>query len=151
MAGIVATSVSTNNAADTDLDKSITGFLSGEQISLSVTPAPSSYLWRFTSPQGSSRAVLTGDAIASPKFTPDVAGYYLASVTVNSSTVYVLRVQVVSAGAAETVDGLRVLEITDAQAIAPATGVSIYYSTTQGSLAFKRANGDIETINTTAV
>lgn len=150
MAGIVATSTTTNNSASTGVDTSASGYLTGESITLTTTPTGASYAWILSSPSGSSRAVLSSETSASPKFVPDVDGYYVVQCTVDS-TLYILRIAAVNVGTVDTVGVRRLLPLTDAQVPTPSTGVSLYYSSTQSSLAIKLTDGSVETINTTAV
>lgn len=151
MAGIVATSVTTNNASDTAADKTVSGYLSGEEITLSADPSGSDYTWGLSVPVGSARTTLTSATSANPRFTPDVSGYYVVTVTVDSATVYVMRLQSVNVGSVSTVGAVRVLQLTDDQVSAPPTGAALYYSTTQASLAIKRPDDSVETISTTVV
>ncbi len=151
MAGIVATSATTNNSASTAADSSVSGYLTGEQITLTTTPTGSSYAWTLSAPSGSTRAVLTSSTSSAPQFKPDVEGYYVVTVTVDSSTVYVLRIATVNVGTVSTIGATRLLPLADSQVSTPSTGVSLYYSSTQSSLAIKLTDGSVETINTTAV
>lgn len=151
MAGIIATSATTNNSASTGVDSSVSGYLTGEPITLTATPSGTVYSWVLSRPSGSARAVLTSATAAGPQFTPDVAGFYVAVLTLDATTTYVLRIQVVALGDALDVSTVRCMAITDAQAPTPATGANLYYSTTQNSLAIKKPDSSVETINTTAV
>lgn len=150
MAGIVATSATTNNSASTAVDSSVSGYLAGESITLTASPAGSSYAWVLSAPSGSTRAVLSSATSAAPKFTPDIDGYYVVQCTVDG-TEYILRIAAVNVGTVDTVGVRRLLPLTDAQVATPSTGVSLYYSSTQSSLAIKLTDGTVETINTTAV
>lgn len=151
MAGIVATSVTTNNASTTAADSSVTGYVSGDAITLTTTPTGTSYAWTLSSPGGSERASLNDDDAASVRFIPDVEGFYVVTCTVSGSTVYVLRIEVAEIGEVNSISALRFQPLTDAQVPAPATGVTLYYSSTQSSLAIKLTNGNVETIDSTAV
>lgn len=151
MAGIIATSATTNNSSDTAADQSVSGYLSGEAIVLTATPSGTAYSWAFSKPSTSRRAVLTSATASNPQFTPDVSGMYVAVLTLDTSTTYILRIQVLELGSALDISTVRCLELADAQVPTPAAGANLYYSTTQGSLAIKRPDASIETINTTAV
>lgn len=140
MAGIVATSATTNNSGDTAADKSVSGYLTNEEITLTASPAGSSYSWSLSAPSGSSRAALTSTTDADPRFTPDVDGFYVVSLTVDGVE-YVLRAAVVSTGVVATLGNTRYLPETNAQAPAPSSGVTLFYSSDSSSLAFKDTGG----------
>jgi hypothetical protein len=151
MAGIVATSLTTNNASTTAADSSISGYVAGERITLTTTPTGTSYAWTLSSPGGSERASLNDDDAASVSFVPDVDGYYVVTCTVSGVTVYVLRIAVAVVGTVGVISALRFAPLADTQVPTPALGVTLYYSTTQSSLAVKLTNGSVETIDSTAV
>lgn len=151
MAGIVATSLTTNNSSTTSADSSISGYIAGEAITLTTTPTGTSYAWTLSVPGGSSRTSLTSDDASSSRFVPDVDGYYVVTCTVSGSTVYVLRIAVAAIGTVNSISALRAQPLTDAQVPTPATGVTIYYSSTQSALSFKDTAGDVFTIDSTAV
>lgn len=150
MAGIVATSATTNNSGDTAVDKAVAGYLTSEQVALTTDPTGTSYAWTLSSPAGSSTAVLTSTSAASPKFTPDVEGLYAITCDVDG-TQYVMRLSVVNIGTVATIGALRLQPLTDNQVPTPTTGQTLYYSSTQSSLAIKKTDGSVETLNTTSV
>lgn len=145
MAGIVATSATTNNSGDTAADKSVTGYLTNEEVTLTASPAGSSYSWVLSVPSGSSRAVLSSSTSSSPQFTPDVDGYYVVSLNVDG-TEYILRMAVVSVGVVSTISNTRYLPETNAQAPTPSSGVTVFYSSDESSLAFKDSGGTVNLI-----
>ena len=157
MAGIVATSATTNNSASTAVDTSVSGYLAGEAVTLTTDPAGSAYVWSLSVPSGSSSAILTGvndtgvSTSAAPRFAPDVGGYYVISVPVATTPTYVMRLAAVNVGTVGTIGTLRLRPLADNQVTAPATGQTFYYSSTQASLAVKNTDNSVETINTTAV
>lgn len=142
MAGIVATSATTNNSGDTAADKSVSGYLTNEEITLTASPAGSSYSWSLSAPSGSSRAALTSTTDADPRFTPDVDGFYVVSLTVDGVE-YVLRAAVVSTGVVATLGNTRYLPETNAQAPAPSSGITVFYSSDESGLAFKDTGGTV--------
>lgn len=148
MAGIVATSATTNNSASTATDTSVTGYLTGEEITLTTDPTGSSYSWTLSTPSGSTSAVLTSSAAtsAAPKFTPDSTGYYVITVTVDSATVYVLRISAASVGTVADIGVARFAPLTNTQAPTPAAGAELFYSSTEDSFAAKMPDATIRRI-----
>jgi hypothetical protein len=151
MAGIVASSATTNNSGSTASDSSVSGYIAGERITLTTTPTGTSYAWTLSTPNGSERASLTADDEAAVSFVPDYEGYYVVTCTVSGSMVYVLRVAVSNIGAVNVVDAMRLVPLTDTQVPTPATGATLYYSSTQSALAVKLTNGTVHTLDITAV
>lgn len=151
MAGIIATSATTNNSASTSADNSVSGYLTGESIVLTATPSGTTYEWVLSKPSTSARAVLSSASASGPTFTPDVAGTYVAVLTLDTTTTYILQIDVLELASALDVSTVRCVAITDAQCPTPSTGVNIFYSSTQASLAIKKTDGSVETIDTTAV
>lgn len=151
MAGIIATSATTNNSGSTATDTSVTGYIAGEAVTLTTTPTGASYSWSLSVPSGSTRSILTSTTVAAPRFTPDVAGYYVITCTVDSSTVYVMRLAATALGSVGVIDALRFVPTSDASIPTPSLGVTLYYSSTQSSLAIKLTDGTVETIDSTAV
>lgn len=138
-------------SGDTAADKSVSGYLTNEQITLATSPTGSSYSWGISKPSAAtSRSDLNDDDVASVKFTPDAQGYYVITCTVDVSTTYVIRINVAAVGTATDLSILRLSPVTDAQVPTPATGASIYYSSTQGALSAKLTDGSVVTIDTTA-
>jgi|SRR6185369_11082646 len=144
MAGISAASVTKTHAASGS-DVAATGFLSREQIVLSATPTGSSYAWSIALPSDSSpgRAALDDDTDATPKFTPDVPGFYTVTVLVDGTTTYVLRLTVAAVGTARQCEAINFAPLADAQVPTPATGVSLYFSSDLGALATKDTTGTV--------
>lgn len=151
MAGIIATSATTNNSASTAVDASVSGYIAGEAVTLTTTPTGSTYSWSLSVPSGSTRSVLTSDTASAPRFTPDVAGYYVITCTVNGSTVYVMRLAATALGSVGVIDALKLIPTSDASIPTPSLGATLYYSSTQSGLAIKLTDGSVETIDTTAV
>src|SRR6185369_9656961 len=116
MAGISAASVTKTHAASGS-DVAATGFLSREQIALSATPSGSGYSWSIALPSDSSpgRAALDDDTDATPKFTPDVPGFYTVTVVVGGSTTYVLRIAAVARGVARQCEAINFAPLADSQ------------------------------------
>lgn len=140
-------------AGDTSVDNAVSGYVTGEQITLTVTDSsPSSISWGQAIPSTStaSRSALNDDDVAQVVFTPDAGGYYVITANVDG-TIYVLRISVVSV-AENVIEGAIGLQpLTDAQVPTPSSGVYIYYSSTQSALAQKDSGGSVSTIDVTAV
>jgi hypothetical protein len=140
-------------ADDASADNAVSGYLTGEQITLSVTDSsPSSVSWgqAIPSASSSSRSGLDDDDQVTAKFTPDVGGYYTITANVDGTT-YVLRISVVAVPQT-TLEGVLGLQpMTDAQVPTPSSGVNVYYSSTQSALAQKDSSGTVSTIDITGV
>lgn len=153
MAGIKANSASVTMVdADTSVDSSISGYLAGEQVTLSVTPTGTTYQWEIAKPSdATSRSDLTDDDSATVKFTPDVDGYFTVSVTVNGTTSYVLRISVADVAYTPDVSGLRFMPVADSSVTAPATGRVGYYSATQSLPVTKDSDGNVRPLSPLSV
>ena len=151
MAGIKWASASLVMAdGDTAADKSISGLVVGERATLSTTPTGTVYSWSLAIPSASAaaRSALDDDDAARPKFTPDAAGTYTITCTVDGTS-YSLRATVASVTIAESAQAIRFSPIADTTIPTPSQGVTVYYSSTQSSLAFKDDAGDVYTIDAT--
>ena len=136
MAGILANSASaTMLAGDTSADNAVSGYLTAERITLSVSPTGSDYAWTLSAPSSSAtaRSALDDDDDDTPSFIPDVSGYYVVTVTVDSD-IYILRISVAQTAVTDARDGIRLGAMGDAQFTAPATGRIIYESSDQSGL-----------------
>ncbi|HEX5076143.1 MAG TPA: hypothetical protein VFW03_23220, partial [Gemmatimonadaceae bacterium] len=121
MSGINAASTTKTHSAS-GADVATTGFLAREQITLSATPSGSGYAWSIALPSDSSPAAAALDDAtdATPKFTPDVPGFYTISVLVDGATTYVLRVAVVAVGTARQCEAINFAPLLDSQVPTPA-------------------------------
>jgi hypothetical protein len=141
MAGITAVAASADvTSGESAADNSASGFITAEQIVLATSPAAAtSYSWGLAIPQGSSagRSALSSTTDAAPVFTPDVAGTYVITCTVDSSTSYVLRLTVTALAVAVPTQAIRFSPVTDSSVIAPALGAMLYYSSDQDALVTK--------------
>lgn len=138
-------------SGDTSADNAVTGYVVGEQIILTATPVGTSYSWAISKPSGASaRASLSDTDTGTVKFTPDAEGYYVVTVNV-SGTDYVLRIAAVAVGTVSALSVANLLPLEDDQVPAPATGASLYFSTTQDALAVKFPDNSVSTIDLTAV
>jgi hypothetical protein len=129
--GILASSASVTMAAALGADSVNSGYVTGEQVTLATSPAPAgaSYAWAIAKPAGSTvLSDLTQATAASPAFTPDVAGFYVLTVTVNSVTVYVLRCSVTATVRVTVAESIRVPPKADAGVLAPPSGEVLFYS-----------------------
>src|SRR5512139_879904 len=115
MAGIIASSASkamvSGDTAASDIE---TGYVTGERVTLTAYPTGTTYLWSLSVPAGSAvaRSGLTATDEATAYFTPDVAGEYVVSVTVDGSTAYVLRASIAAAAPATATGAVRFLPLT---------------------------------------
>ena len=151
MAGIKANSATkTMGDGDTAVDKVVTGYLAGEQITLSVTGSPSSREWGQALPSGSTiaRSGLSSETAASPRFTPDVAGYYVITCKADG-TDYVLRIQVLDTAIVSVRDVTRLRKLTDGQVATPPEGTIHLYVDTTDTLKFKDSGGTVHTVTDT--
>lgn len=155
MAGIVALSASvTMTSGATAVDKTVTGYIRNERVTLGTYPlASSSYLWSLGLPSGSSaaKAVLTDSTSSTPAFTPDIGGTYTIGVTVDGTTTYAMRLTALDTAASEPAEALRFTPRTDAQIAAPSAGAVVYYSSTQAGMCLKTSTGAVRKFTTTAV
>lgn len=148
MSGILANSVSkTMVAGDTAADNTTSGFIALEEVALSTTGTPVSYLWGLSKPSGSTaRCALNSTTAASPVFTPDVQGYYVVTCVIDGTTTYILRVAVAQVADVTSLTTIRFLPIADASVPTPATGRTVYYSSTQSAMVEKRPDGTVHVI-----
>jgi len=146
MAGIKANSATqTMGDGDTAADQSVSGYVVGEKITLSTTGSPSSYSWGQATPSGStSRADLSSFTSATPVFTPDVAGYYVITVTVDGSTAYVLRISVIDTAPVDVAQAHRYPPVADGSVPTPALGETHFYSSTGSRMKKKTAAGTVK-------
>lgn len=153
MAGILANSASqTMVSGDTEADKSVTGYVIGEQITLTTYPTGTNYVWGHAIPSGSSttRAGLSSTTAAAPTFTPDTSGTFLVNVNVDGTT-YVIRIGVVAISTSETLQTFRFLAVSDTSVPTPSQGATLYYSSTQTALCVKQTDGTVYTVDLTVV
>lgn len=149
MAGILANSVSkTMVSGDTSATDIETGYVTGEKITLTTSPTGTDYEWELSIPSGSAaaRSALSDTDVASPTFTPDVAGEYVVRVTVDSATEYTCRLTVVAVTISVSTGGHRFLPVTNASVPSPSVGQSLYYSSDEGGLVTKDSAGTVAPI-----
>lgn len=138
MAGILANSASKTMTSGS-ADNSVSGYLVGEQIVLTVTPTGTNYVWAIAKPSGSATARSNLDATtgASAKFTPDAEGYFTVSCVVDSTTTYTLRIAAQAIGTVTYHSASNFSPLNNAQVPAPALGHTWFHSTELGGPAFK--------------
>jgi hypothetical protein len=95
------------------------------------------------------RSSLSAETGSSVVFTPDVEGVYLITVTVDGSTSYVIRIACVHISAVSTLGALRFIPIANAQVPTPSSGQTLFFSSDAGTLAVKRTDGTVHTIDQT--
>ena len=139
MAGILANSASKTMTSGS-ADNSVSGYLVGEQIVLTVTPTGTNYVWAIAKPSGSSTARSNLDATtgASVKFTPDAEGYFTVSCVVDSTTTYTLRIAAQAIGTVTYHSASNFSPLNNAQVPVPALGATLFYSSENGALSYKK-------------
>ena len=149
--GILANSASKTMVSSSS-DAVADGFVTHERIVLTTSTTGTDYLWGMSAPMGSalSRSTLSSYVAASPTFIPDVGGIYVLSCLVDS-TQYVLRLSVTSTAIAQNVEATRFSPKADTTVPAPASGATLFYSSTQDAMCLKYPDGSIKKITTTAV
>lgn len=129
---------------DTAVDKSVTGYITSEQVVLTTTPTGTTYSWAMSKPAGSTaRSDLSDSDDASVTFSPDVEGTYLVTVVVDGTTTYVIRIACVNISAVSTLGALRFLPIANSQVPTPAAGRTVYFSSDANALVEKRPDGTV--------
>lgn len=154
MAGILANSATkTMVAADTSASKTVSGYVTWEQIALSVTPTQADYTWSLSKPSGAtSRSDLDDGTSATPRFTPDAAGNWVASVTLTDGTVYTITIGAVASTATTYTGAIKLLPQSDASVPTPSQGVTLYCgSDHSNALCTKNSAGTVSTVDVTAV
>jgi len=153
MAGILANSVSkTMEPGDTSVDNTTSGFLTLESIVLSTSPGGAAYSWGLAKPEGSTaRCALSDATAAAPTMTPDIAGDYVITVTVDSTTSYVLRANVTQTAITTAYEAIRLSPKSDASVPTPIVGCALYWSEDQSALAVKDSAGVVSTVDLTPV
>jgi hypothetical protein len=153
VAGILANSASATMTTGT-VDGAVSGRITGEPIRLTTNPTGATYSWALGLPSGSNaaRAGLDDATAAGPSFTPDIAGLYVATCTVDGVTAYTLRVAVVRLAASNFLEAGRLSPVTDAQIPTPAVGLTYYCGSDHANaLCVKDSAGDVFTVDVTAV
>lgn len=148
MAGILANSATqTMLDGDTAVDKVVTGYLLGEQITLGVTGSPTSLEWGQAVPSGSApaRSVLSSTTSAAPRFTPDVAGYYVITCNADGAP-YVIRISVLAVAASVAREAILLMPVDASQIQAPAAGIVLFCD--GDDLKFKDSSGTVSTVTT---
>lgn len=149
MAGVLANSVSqTMEAADSATVKVVAGYLSGEQIALSLTPTPSSVVWSQSIPSGSVplHSALSSATSLSPRFTPDVGGDYVLTAVVDGSTVYKITIGVDQAAVTRSLEAIRYTPKAAATVTAPVQGQATFFDDDEGRIRAKNPDGTLTDI-----
>lgn len=146
MAGILANSASaTMLSGDTSADNARSGYITSERVVLTTTPTGTDYVWAIAAPNSSSiaRSALSAETGSSVTFTPDVAGYFTVTCTVDSTTTYVLRLSVTATAVSQLVECIRFSPKTNASIPTPAAGVIVFFSSDSGVLSKKDTTGTV--------
>ncbi len=151
MSGINASSSSATHL-NNGVDSSTTGFLTGEPVTLTDSVSGADYLWSIALPSGSNalRVGFAGETTNTASFTPDVTGTYTVTVTIDGVT-HALRIGAADLAVTPTLAAIRMQPVADSQVATPTAGVTWFYSSTQGALCVKDSNGDVLTVDLTAV
>jgi hypothetical protein len=146
MAGILANSASvTMTAGDTAADNSRAGYVVNEQITLSVTPTGTTYVWGLSKPSGAtSRSDLSDNSSASIEFVPDFAGTWTVTCIVDGATTYVLRLTATAVAITSVANAHRFSPTTNTSIPAPATGLTLFCSSdASNKLRVKNTSGTV--------
>lgn len=144
MSGILANSSSSSMlAAATSADNSVSGRVTGEQITLTVSPTGTTYQWSLAIPSASTpaRSALSSSTGASVTFTPDVAGVWTVVCLVDGSESYTLRITVTSTAVSTLTEAIRQSPKADATVPTPARGMCLYFSDDQETFSGKYESG----------
>lgn len=149
--GILASSESVTMTTSTSDDVS-SGYITREQITLTLTSSGSSYQWGQSIPSqaGSSLAALDAPTAATCRFTPPAPGIYVLTCRVDTTN-YVLRISVLDTAVVGVDQVRRLSPVADNQVPTPSLGASIYFSSDQDALVLKDATGALFTFDLTAV
>lgn len=155
MAGILANSVSASMVAgDAAVDNAASGYVINEGVTLTTTPAATTYQWTLTRPSGSSaaKAAISDTTAASPIFTPDAAGTYLVGCTVDGSTVYRLSVAVLLSANSNASQVLRLQQVPNATVATPGvSALAVFNSEELEAIATKDNSGVVSQLGWTNV
>lgn len=143
MSGILAnSSTKTMVSGDTTPDNAVTGYVTQDEISLSVTGTPSSTVWALAKPAAETAACQLSSATdPNPKFTATAEGYFTVTCVVDGTTTYVIRIAVARVGAVSTLTAVRLVPILNASVPTPATGRTVFSSIDLADLAQKLPDG----------
>lgn len=143
MAGILANSATVTMTSGTP-DASATGYLVGERITLTTNPTGSNYLWSIAKPGGSSIAAATLNGSDGYIYlVPDVEGYYTVTVTVDTTTTYVLRIGAQAIGEVNYQSVSNYSPLANTQVPTPTLGGNLYYSSTADGVVYKKSDGSV--------
>lgn len=150
--GILANSVSVSHLSSTEDDVKA-GYLDQESITLTLSETGSTYLWSLASPVDSEQqGVIRGETTATAQFVPDVAGYYVVTCLLDGVSTFILRISVTSSVVETVREALRLQPKEDDQVAAPAVGLVVYCSSTQGNvLCVKDSSNVVYIVSVTAV
>lgn len=146
MAGILANSVAKQMlSGDTTENNSVSGYVVGDPITLSVTPTGTNYQWGEAIPVSSApaRSQLKSPTDASPSFIPDVAGQYVITVVVDLITTYVIQIAVVDISPVTFTGGLEMPAVSDVSIPSPSVGLTVYNSIQHSGFVTKDPSGTI--------
>jgi hypothetical protein len=140
------------DSGDTSADNSVAGYIRAEQVVLTTYPTGAVYSWGIAKPSGAtSRSDLSASDSSAPVFTPDVAGYYVITCTVDETTSYVIRLSVTLAAVTTPYEAIRLQPMADSQVTAPTLGVCLYFSSTQDALCVKFPDDSVSTVTVVPV
>jgi hypothetical protein len=148
MAGILANSLSHQMVdGDTSPVNVVAGYVSGQVVTLSVTPTGSTYQWTLSNPSTSSRTrppALSDIQGATPTFTPDVGGFYILTCLVDGVTSYTLTLDVLDVAQPVNIPALLGQEVSEsAVASPPGAALTVFKSKEQGIHVTKDSAGAV--------
>ena len=148
MAGITAVSSSfTLGSGSAIPDNSVSGFKNKEQVSLGVTPSPSTILWSISKPYGSNITSKISDVNSyNPVFTPDKSGVYTVSCLVNGSDTYVLRINVAETSISTFLSSIHFIPTPNVSVTAPKSGGILFWSQDSDKLSIKNTDDTVDEI-----
>ena len=146
MAGIIANTASVSMPSSVGADVSKTGYVAGEICTLSAEPAGSAYLWTLAGPPGS-QASLSGEMEAAPKFKMDRQGTYVATVVVDATTTYVIRLEATKVTIDWVAHGVRMASVAAASVPTPNTGYIMFINASNAdALSLKDSSGTVTAV-----
>lgn len=140
-------------SGDTAADKSVSGYVTNEAVTLSTTPTGSTYSWGISLPTGATaRANISDSTAATPSFTPDRAGYYVVTCVVDSTTTYVIRISVTQVAITTSYEAIRFSPKAAASVPTPSVGEAAFVNSSDSNLLTrKNSSGALQALENRAL
>ena len=146
MVGILANSASVAMTSG-DNPGTSTGYVTGEQITLTLQTEETSYSWSVAKPTNSGiRAALSAATGTSVTFVPDVQGRYVVTCLASGATTYVLRFEVDQAAAVTVSGAVHWLMRTAASVPTPILGRTMFADSALEKMRLKLPDGSTEDV-----